>query len=139
MILGIGTDMADMRRIKASLDRFGDRFIDRVFSKAERERAEQSDRPESRSAVYAKRFAAKEAVAKALGTGYAEGVHFKDIEVANDMRGRPFILLHGGAAARLAALTPPGYQARIEASMTDEPPYALAFIVIHAVAARAEG
>ncbi|MFV3073271.1 holo-ACP synthase [Niveispirillum fermenti] len=134
MILGIGSDLVDIRRIQASLDRFGDRFAARIFTAGERARADAAGRGPVRAALYAKRFAAKEAATKALGTGYADGVHFKDIEVVSDGKGRPALLLSGGARDRLSALVPAGMDARIDLSMTDEPPYAQAFVVISAIA-----
>lgn len=133
MILGIGSDLTDIRRVQASLDRFGDRFAARVFTDAERARADAAGTPSSRAALYAKRFAAKEAATKALGTGYADGVHFKDIEVESDGKGRPTLRLTGGARERLLALVPAGMAPRIDLSMTDEPPYAQAFVVISAI------
>lgn len=132
MILGIGSDLVDIRRIQASLDRFGDRFAARVFTDAERARADALGNTALRAATYAKRFAAKEAASKALGTGYADGVHFKDIEVLSDGAGRPTLRLTGGAQDRLLAMMPDGMMARIDLSMTDEPPYAQAFVVISA-------
>ncbi|MQP63800.1 holo-ACP synthase [Niveispirillum sp. SYP-B3756] len=130
MILGIGSDLVDIRRIQASLDRFGERFTARVFTGAERAAGDGKPTPAARAAFYAKRFAAKEAASKALGTGYADGVYFCDLEVVSAANGRPALQCHGGALARLQALTPPGMAARIDLSMTDEPPYAQAFIVI---------
>lgn len=134
MILGIGSDLVDIRRIQASLDRFGDRFTTRVFTERERASGDAKATPAARAAFYAKRFAAKEAASKALGTGYAEGVHFRDLEVVSAENGRPALCCHGGALARLQAITPPGMLAQIDLSMTDEPPYAQAFIVISAAA-----
>lgn len=132
MILGIGNDLVDIRRVAKSLERFGDRFTARVFTDAERARADASH-PDLRAASYAKRYAAKEAMAKALGTGYADGVHFCDMEVANLANGQPTMRLSGGALARLQALTPPGMVATIHLSMTDEPPLAQAFVVLSAI------
>ena len=120
MILGVGTDLIDIRRIERTLERFGDRFVDRVFTAAERARAE---RRFDRAAAYAKRYAAKEACAKALGTGFRQGVYWRDIGVDNRPSGQPLLRLTGGAAARLAALTPTGMTARIDVSLTDEPPF----------------
>ncbi len=131
MIVGIGSDLADIRRIRDSLDRFGDRFVQRIYTEIERARAE---RKGDRAASYAKRFAAKEACAKALGTGIRAGVFWRDMGVVNLRSGQPTMALTGGAAARLAALVPPGMTARIHLSLTDEPPYAQAFVVIEAVA-----
>ncbi len=130
MILGIGSDLADIRRIQASLDRFGDRFTHRVFTESERARAE---RKADRAASYAKRFAAKEACAKALGTGLSHGVFWRDMGVANLPTGQPTLMLSGGAAARLAALTPAGLVAKLHLSLTDDHPYAQAFVVIEAL------
>jgi holo-[acyl-carrier protein] synthase len=130
VILGLGSDICDIRRIEASLARFGERFTHRLFSEAERARAER--RPLGRAATYAKRFAAKEACAKALGTGFRRGVFFADLRVVNLPSGQPTLSLHGGAAARLAALTPEGYEALIFLSLTDEYPYAYANVIIEA-------
>lgn len=127
MILGLGNDTIDIRRIERSIERYGDRFIDRLFTEAEREK---SDRRSQRAASYAKRFAAKEACSKALGTGMAMGVFWRDMGVVNDASGKPIMLLTGGAAIRLAALTPPGYQAQIHLSMTDDYPMAQAIVII---------
>ena len=132
MILGLGNDLCDIRRIERSLERFGDRFLDRVFTAAERAKAE-TRMPGLRAATYAKRFAAKEACAKALGTGFRHGVFLRDIGVVNLPSGRPTLHLTGGAAARLAALTPPGMAARIDLTMTDEHPLAEAVVIISAV------
>lgn len=132
MILGIGSDLIDIRRIQASLDRFGDRFAARVFTAGERARADAAGTQGTRAALYAKRFAAKEAASKALGTGYADGVHFCDIEVVSDGKGRPSLSLSGGALDRLRDIVPTGMEPRIDLSMTDEPPYAQAFVVISA-------
>lgn len=134
MILGVGDDLIDIRRISRTLDRFGDRFLGRVFTEAERRRA---DGRAARAASYAKRFAAKEACAKALGTGFRSGVFWRDLGVVNLGSGKPTLELTGGAAARLRALTPPGMAARLDLSMTDEPPLAHAVVVISAVPAAA--
>lgn len=131
MILGIGNDLCDIRRIEKSLDRYGDRFVERVFTDAERERAERH--PNQRAASYAKRFAAKEAFAKALGTGIAHGVFLKDIAVVNLASGKPTLALANGAADQLARLVPPGMVARIDLSMTDEYPLAQAMVVLSAL------
>ncbi len=131
MIVGLGSDLADIRRIEATLERFGDRFVSRIFTETERAR---SERRADRAASYAKRFAAKEACAKALGTGLRAGVFWRDMGVVNARSGRPTMVLTGGAARRLEALTPPGLAARIHLSLTDDHPYALAFVVIEAVA-----
>ena len=130
MIVGLGSDLADIRRIEASLDRFGDRFTHRVFTETERRRAE---RKAGAAATYAKRFAAKEACAKALGTGMRQGVAWRDMGVVNLPSGRPTMELTGGAAARLSALIPPGWRPVIWISLTDDHPYAQAFVVIEAV------
>ena len=130
MILGLGNDLTDIRRIQDSLDRFGERFTNRLFTEVERTR---SERKNDRAASYAKRSAAKEACAKALGTGIRRGVFWKDMGVVNMRSGQPTMALTGGAAARLAAMVPPGHEARIHLSLTDEIPYAQAFVVIEAV------
>ena len=129
MILGIGSDLCDIDRIQKSLDRFGERFTHRVFTEVERAK---SDRRATRAASYARRFAAKEACSKALGTGLRAGVFWRDMEVVNLPGGRPTLRLTGGAAARLAAMTPPGHEAIVHVSMTDDPPMAKAFVVIEA-------
>ena len=129
MIVGIGTDIVDIRRIERTITRFGERFLDRIFTAKERARAE---RRANRVATYAKRFAAKEACAKALGTGFRKGVFFRDIGVVNLPSGQPTLSLTGGASARLASLTPPGFAARIELALTDEWPLAQAFVIIWA-------
>jgi holo-[acyl-carrier protein] synthase len=130
VIIGIGSDLTDIRRIQASLDRFGDRFTQRVFTEIERAR---SERRRDRAASYAKRFAAKEACAKALGTGFRQGVYLADIGVVNARSGQPTVALTGGAATRLAALIPPGMTGYIHVSLTDDHPYAQAFVVIEAL------
>ncbi len=134
MIIGIGSDLTDIRRISDSLERFGDRFVQRLFTEVERTR---SERKGDRAASYAKRFAAKEACAKALGTGIRHGVFWRDMGVVNLRSGQPTMALTNGAKARLDALTPPGKSARIHLSLTDEAPYAQAFVVIEAVDAAA--
>jgi holo-[acyl-carrier protein] synthase len=131
MILGIGSDLIDIGRIERTLERFGERFLDRVFTETERRR---SDRRANRVASYAKRYAAKEACAKALGTGFRDGVFWRDMGVVNLPTGRPTLVLTGGALKRLEALTPPGMQPRIDLSITDEPPMAQAIVVITAEA-----
>ena len=133
MILGIGSDICDARRIAQVIERHGDRFIDRIFTPTERAKAE---RRRNRAETYAKRFAAKEACAKALGTGLRAGVWWRDIGVVNLPGGRPSIELTGGAKRRLAALTPAGYEARIDLTMTDEGPTAQALVIISATAIR---
>lgn len=131
MIIGLGQDICDIRRIESSLAEFGDRFTQRVFT--ERERA-LADRRRERAATYAKRFAAKEACAKALGTGVPRrGVHWKHMGVINLPTGKPTFALTGGAAARLAALTPPGMECVIHLTITDEYPYAQAMVIIEAL------
>jgi holo-[acyl-carrier protein] synthase len=129
LILGIGTDLIDIRRVERTLARFGARFRERVFTEIEQARAERTANP---AAAYAKRYAAKEACAKALGTGFRQGVYWRDIGVVNCGSGMPVLELHHGAAARLAALTPGGMEARIDLSLTDEPPYAHGMVVISA-------
>jgi holo-[acyl-carrier protein] synthase len=129
MILGIGTDVIDIRRVERALARFGERFIERVFTPLERARAE---RRRNRAAGYALRYAAKEACAKALGTGFREGVFWRDIGVVEKPSGQPTLVLTGGAARRLAALTPYGMVARIDVSLSDEPPVGHAMVVISA-------
>lgn len=129
MILGIGSDLADIRRIEATLERFGDRFLARCFTELERRKATSRHAP---GPTLARRFAAKEACSKALGTGLRRGVFWRDMEVVNLPSGAPTMRLTGGAAQRLAAMTPDGITAHIHVSMTDDPPYALAFVVIEA-------
>ncbi len=132
MILGLGSDICDITRIEAALGRFGARFINRVFTESEIARAERRS-GRNRAGTYAKRFAAKEACAKALGTGFARGVFMSDLSVVNLPGGQPTLRLSGGAATRLAELTPAGTQARIDLTMTDEYPYAYAQVIISAV------
>ncbi|MFG1424143.1 holo-ACP synthase [Roseixanthobacter liquoris] len=132
MILGMGSDFTDARRIARSIERFGDRFLDRVFTPLERAKA---DRRVRRAETYAKRFAAKEACAKALGTGLSHGVFWRDMGVVNLPTGKPTLALTGGAAARLAAMVPEGYEPRIELSLTDEGPLTAAYVIISAVPA----
>lgn len=130
MILGIGSDLCDIRRIEKVIERHGDRFINRVFTDVERSRAE---RKAGRIETYAKRFAAKEACSKALGTGFRRGVFFRDLGVVNLPSGRPTMKLTGGALRQLDGITPQGFEARIDVSLTDEYPLAQAFVVISAV------
>ncbi len=130
MIIGLGSDLCDIRRVEKTLARFGERFVNRVFTPIERRKAENRAHP---AATYAKRFAAKEACSKALGTGFSHGVFLKDIGVINGPSGAPTLALEGGAARRLAALTPKGHRARIHLTLTDEPPLAMAVVVIEAV------
>jgi holo-[acyl-carrier protein] synthase len=132
MIIGLGNDICDIRRIEQAIARHGDRFLDRIFTPLERRKAE--GRTEKlRAATYAKRFAAKEAASKALGTGFRQGVFWKDLGVVNLSSGQPSLRLTGGAAARLDAITPTGYGAQISLTMTDEYPYAQAVVIIAAV------
>ena len=129
MILGIGSDLCDIRRIEKTLARHPERFTQRVFTEIERARAERKANP---AATYAKRFAAKEACAKALGTGMNRGVFWRDMGVVNQRSGQPTMVLTGGAAERLASLTPPGHKAIIHLTITDDHPSAQAFVVIEA-------
>jgi holo-[acyl-carrier protein] synthase len=131
MIIGIGSDLTDIRRVEGVLHRQGERFIARCFTDKERARAER--RAHARVASYAKRFAAKEACAKALGTGIRQGVFWRDMGVENLPTGQPTIRLTGGAAARLAAIVPQGYKPVIHVSLSDDHPYAQAFVVISAL------
>jgi holo-[acyl-carrier protein] synthase len=130
MILGIGSDLVDIERIEKVIARHGERFLARIFTPVERARAE---RRADRMATYAKRFAAKEACAKALGTGLRKGVFWRDMGVVNLPSGRPTLRLSGGALAQLEAITPEGCEARIDLTITDEGPLAQAFVVISAV------
>ncbi len=131
MILGLGSDIIDIRRIEKTIARYGDRFLQRVFTEAERER---SDRRAARAASYAKRFAAKEACAKALGTGLRRGVYWRDMGVVNLRSGRPTIVLTGGAAAQLQRITPRGYRPQVHVTLTDDYPLAEAVVVIAGLA-----
>ena len=131
MILGVGSDICDIRRIEKALERFGDRFLERVFTEDERRRADRRSGT-NRTGTYAKRFAAKEACSKALGTGFRRGVFMSDLRVTNLPSGQPTLRLEGGAAHRLAEMTPPGMTARIDLTMTDEYPYAYAQVIISA-------
>jgi holo-[acyl-carrier protein] synthase len=130
VILGIGTDLCDIRRIESSLERFGERFTHRVFTDGERAKC---DRRAARGPSYARRFAAKEACSKALGTGMSQGVFWRDMEVVNLPSGQPTLALTGGAREHLARMVPPGYEARLHLTLTDEPPLAQAFVIIEAV------
>ena len=130
MIIGIGSDLSDIRRIEKTLERFGERFIARTFTDIERAR---SERRAQRAGSYAKRFAAKEACSKALGTGFRDGVYLRDIGVVNQRSGRPTLALTNGAAERLAAMTPAGHRAEIHLTLTDEYPLAQAFVMIVAI------
>lgn len=130
MIIGIGNDLIDIRRIERTLERFGDRFINRIYTDVEQKKSEGRT---NRAASYAKRFAAKEACSKALGTGFRKGVFWRYMGVVNLKGGKPTIALTGGAAKRLAELTPDGMEAQIDVSLTDEPPLAEASVIISAV------
>jgi holo-[acyl-carrier protein] synthase len=130
IVLGFGNDLTNIDRIQNSIDRFGQRFIDRVFTDIEQAKANR--RQLTRTATYAKRFAAKEAAAKALGTGFRSGVFLRDIGVVNLPSGQPTLHLTGGAAARLAAITPPGHKADIHLTLTDDHPWAQAIVLITA-------
>lgn len=135
MILGIGSDLIDIRRIEQVIERFGDRFLDRVFTDLERRRC---DRRANRAASYARRFAAKEACAKALGTGFRSGVFWRDLGVVNLPSGQPSMSLTGGALRRLEEITPPGTVTRLDVTLTDEPPIAQAVVIITAVPVSAD-
>ncbi|MEL7464098.1 MAG: holo-ACP synthase [Pseudomonadota bacterium] len=130
MIVGVGTDLADIRRIEKTLNRFGERFENRVFTELEQAKA---NRRKEKAATYAKRWAAKEACSKALGTGLRMGVAWKEMGVVNLKSGKPTMELTGGAAERMAKLIPPGRVARIHVTITDDHPYAQAFVVIEAL------
>ena len=130
MILGIGSDLIDIARIERTIARYGERFLSRIFTAVERAK---SDGRANRAASYAKRYAAKEACSKALGTGFRKGIFWRDLGVVNLPGGRPSMVLTGGALARLQAMTPPGMVPRIDLTLTDEPPLAQALVVISAV------
>ena len=130
MILSIGSDLCNIERIQASLDRFGERFENRVFTAVERAKA--ARRPFTKAGTLAKRFAAKEAFSKAVGTGFKAGVFMRDIGVVNARSGAPTLALTGGAAARLASITPAGHDAVIHLTLTDDHPWAQAFVIIEA-------
>ncbi|MDZ4791893.1 MAG: holo-ACP synthase [Hyphomicrobiales bacterium] len=130
MILGIGNDIIDIRRIERSIKRYGERFLNRVFTPIERAK---SDKRRLRAASYAKRFAAKEACSKALGTGFSDGVFWRDLGVVNAPSGKPTMHLTGAAAERLKAMTPEGFRAQIDLTITDDFPQAQAFVIISAV------
>lgn len=136
MILGIGSDLIDIRRIEQAMERFGERFLERIFTDAERRKC---DRRANRSASYARRFAAKEACSKALGTGFRNGVFWRDLGVVNLASGRPCMRLTGGALRRLEEITPAGMTARLDVTLTDEPPLAQAVVIITAVPAQERG
>ena len=131
MIIGIGSDLCNIERMQKSLDRFGDRFVARVFTETERAKAE--SRALTRTATYAKRFAAKEAFSKAVGTGFRAGVFMKDIGVVNHPSGAPTLALTAGAKHRLDEMTPEGHAAEVHLTMTDDHPFAQAFVIITAV------
>lgn len=130
MILGLGSDLCNIERVQASLDRFGDRFLRRVFTEAEQAKA--ARRPFTAAGTLAKRFAAKEAFSKAVGTGFKRGVFMKDIGVVNLASGKPTLALTGGAKAMLDALTPPGHAVHVHLTMTDDHPWAQAFVILEA-------
>jgi holo-[acyl-carrier protein] synthase len=130
MILGIGSDLIDIRRIEATLERFGDRFVQRLFTETEQRKSEGR---RNRAASYAKRFAAKEACSKALGTGFRKSVYWRDLGVVNLRSGKPTMALTGGAAERLKTMVPKGMKARIDLSITDDFPLAQAIVIISAV------
>lgn len=133
MIVGMGSDLIDIRRVEKTLARFGDRFIRRCFTDVEITKAESRRAGGGHIATYAKRFAAKEACSKALGTGFSSGVYMRDIGVVNDSLGRPTLMLTGGALQRLRSMTPAGKTAVIHLTLTDEPPMAQAHVVIEAI------
>ena len=133
MIVGLGSDLIDIRRIEKTLERFGDRFTYRIFTEIERAK---SDRRHARAASYAKRFAAKEACSKALGTGFRKGVYWRDMGVVNEPSGRPTMAMTGGAALRLAALIPQDHKPRVHVTITDDFPWAQAFVIIEALPER---
>ncbi|MEZ5790408.1 MAG: holo-ACP synthase [Nitratireductor sp.] len=136
MIIGLGSDLIDIRRVERSLERFGERFTNRVFTSVEQRK---SDGRKNRAASYAKRFAAKEACSKALGTGIAHGVFWRDMGVVNLPGGKPTMELNNGAAKRLAEMLPDGYVAHIHVTITDDYPLAQAFVVIEARSATQQG
>ena len=129
MIIGIGNDIVDIRRIEETLTRYGERFTDRIFTEIEKKK---SDKRAMRAASYAKRFAAKEACSKALGTGFRRGVYWRDMGVVNELSGRPTMVLTGGAKAQLARLVPAGMTAKVHLTITDDHPYAQAVVIIEA-------
>ena len=130
MIIAIGSDLCNIERIQNSLNRWGERFEQRVFTEVER--AKGNSRPFTKAGTLAKRFAAKEAFSKAVGTGFKRGVFMKDIGVVNARSGAPTLHLTGGAAARLAAITPPGHEAVVHLTLTDDHPWAQAFVIVEA-------
>jgi holo-[acyl-carrier protein] synthase len=133
MILGLGSDLIDIRRIERVIEQYGDRFLDRIFTEAERTRCE---RRTNRAASYARRFAAKEACAKALGTGFRRGIFWRDLGIVNLASGQPTMSLTGGALRRLEEMTPAGMLAQLDVSLTDEPPMAQAVVIISAIPSR---
>src|SRR5688572_30595222 len=133
MIIGTGSDLIDIRRVEKLMSRFEQRFIKRCFTTEEIARAERRREAGTHIATYAKRFAAKEACSKALGTGFSRGVYMKDMGVVNDYAGKPTLVLTGGALKRLQSMTPPGKKAVIHLTLTDEPPLAKAMVVIEAI------
>jgi holo-[acyl-carrier protein] synthase len=135
MILGLGNDLVDIRRIEQAIDKYGERFLNRIFTAIERAK---SDPRANRAASYAKRFAAKEACSKALGTGLSRGVFWKDMGVVNLPSGRPTMRLTGGAAAQLRRLTPDNYDPRIDLTITDDYPHAQAIVIISALPSKAD-
>jgi holo-[acyl-carrier protein] synthase len=134
VILGLGSDLIDIRRIEQTIERFGERFLDRIFTEAERRKC---DLRADRAGSYARRFAAKEACSKALGTGFRGGVFWRDLEVVNRPSGQPTMRLTGGARRRLDDITPAGTTARLDVTLTDEPPLAQAVVIITAIPAAA--
>lgn len=133
MIIGMGSDLIDIRRVEKTLARFGERFINRCFTETEIAKAERRREAGTHIATYAKRFAAKEACSKALGTGFSNGVYMRDIGVVNDAYGRPTLHLTGGAEKRVQSMLPPGSKPAIHLTLTDEPPIAGAHVIIEAV------
>ncbi|WOI54256.1 holo-ACP synthase [Parvularcula sp. LCG005] len=136
MIIGLGSDLIDIRRVEKSLERYGERFTHRVFTEVERAK---SDRRHQRAASYAKRFAAKEALSKALGTGINQGVYWRDMGVVNLPGGKPTMKLTGGAAEKLRQLTPPGHQMEVHLTITDDYPLAQAFVILYATPTPTDG
>jgi holo-[acyl-carrier protein] synthase len=132
MILGLGSDICDIRRIEKVIEKYGERFLERVYTETERSKAMRRTE-KIRAATFAKRFAAKEAASKALGTGFRKGVFFSDLGVVNLPSGQPTLLMRGGAEVRLRAITPPGMLAQVALTMTDEYPYAYAQVIISAI------
>ena len=137
MIIGLGSDLCNIDRIANSLERYGERFENRVFTEVERAKARR--RPYTIAGTYAKRFAANEAYSKAVGTGFKRGVFMKDIGVVNAPSGAPTLALTGGAAKRLEEITPPGHEAHIHLTLTDDHPWAQAFVIIEAFPAQIQG